>query len=76
MIKLARRQQDKEISKARRDMQWQRQFSLAIDPERAKEIYEKRNSPSAVGCSMCGAFCANNILDGVFRDALLGTEKE
>ncbi|RME64626.1 MAG: thiamine biosynthesis protein ThiC, partial [Nitrospirae bacterium] len=76
MIKLGRRQWDNEMSKARRDMQWQRQFSLAIDPERAKEIFERRNSPGSVGCSMCGAFCANHILEGMFKYVMEGTDKE
>ncbi len=76
MVKYGRKARDHQMSKARRDMRWDEQFALAIDPERAKEIYEMRNSNGSMGCSMCGAFCANNILDGIFRQDLKGSEKE
>jgi phosphomethylpyrimidine synthase len=76
MVKYGRKARDNQMAKARRDMRWHEQFALAIEPERAKEIYEKRNSNGSMGCSMCGAFCANHILEGMFRQDLKGSEKE
>ncbi len=76
MIKYGRKDRDKEMSKARRDMDWARQFSLAIDPERAKEIKVKREGENRFTCTMCGSFCANYILSGMFSADLKGSEKE
>jgi len=76
MIKLGKRGRDMEMSKARRDLDWKRQMELAIDPERARQIKAKRNDPSEDGCSMCGKFCAANILKGVFAEDMAGSAKE
>lgn len=74
MIKLGRTDRDKLMAKARRDMRWDEQFSLAIDPERAREIKAKRGN-GEVGCSMCGRFCANDILSGIFEKDKKGSDK-
>ncbi len=76
MIKYGHKDRDKEMSKARRDMDWTRQFALAIDPERAKEIKTKRKSNNGPTCTMCGSFCANYILSDMFRIDLKDSEKE
>src|SRR5512143_1290951 len=75
MIKLGKTDADKEMSKARRDMQWQRQFSIAIDPERAEEIKADRGAGGEDSCTMCGKFCANNILKGIFEADMAGSDK-
>lgn len=74
MIKLKKFDKDKFMAKARRDMRWHEQFSLAIDPERAIEIKAKRGN-SEYGCSMCGRFCANDILKGMFEKDMSGSDK-
>ncbi len=76
MIKYKRRDRDKEMSRARRDMDWRKQFSLAIDPERAREIKAKRGNGDNHTCTMCGSFCANEILSGMFERDKEGTDKE
>ncbi|MBI5633469.1 MAG: phosphomethylpyrimidine synthase ThiC [Nitrospirae bacterium] len=76
MIKLKNLHQDKEMSKARRNMQWDKQFSLAIDPERAKEIKAKRGNGDEHSCTMCGKFCANDILRGMFESDMAGSDKK
>lgn len=49
---------DNEMSKARGALDWEGQFSCAIDPEKAKE-YRKSSQPSEKEvCTMCGDFCA------------------
>jgi len=75
MIKHKERHADKEMSKARRDMKWDTQFSLAIDPERMGEIKRKRGDSDEHSCTMCGKFCANDILRGMFATDLAGTDK-
>ncbi|MBI5698760.1 phosphomethylpyrimidine synthase ThiC [Candidatus Saganbacteria bacterium] len=52
---------DIEMSRARKELNWGKQIQLAIDPERAREIHEKRKSKSEDVCSMCGEFCAMKI---------------
>jgi phosphomethylpyrimidine synthase len=76
MIKLKHLDADKAMAKARRDMQWDRQFSLAIDTERARETKAKRGNGDEHSCTMCGKFCANDILQGMFAKDMAGTDKE
>lgn len=75
MIKLGKTDKDRLMSKARRDMKWDAQFALAIDPERARQIKEKRGNGSDHSCTMCGKFCANDILSGMFEQNMAGTDK-
>ncbi len=52
---------DIEMSRARKELNWGKQISLAIDPQKARKIHEKRKSRSEDVCSMCGEFCAMKI---------------
>ncbi len=76
MIKRNDTETDKLISKARRDMRWQEQFAYAIDPEKAKEIKSKRDNGDNSTCTMCGKFCANLILKGLFDKELASHDKK
>lgn len=74
MLKLKRTDRDRLMAKARRDMRWEEQFSLAIDNEKARKIKSSRGNGD-VGCSMCGSFCANDILRGMFEKDMEGSDK-
>ncbi|MCL4476640.1 MAG: phosphomethylpyrimidine synthase ThiC [Nitrospirae bacterium] len=76
MIKHKNMHADKVMSKARRDMQWSTQFSLAIDEGRAREIKAKRGNGDEHSCTMCGKFCANDILHGMFERDMEGSDKK
>ncbi len=76
MIKLKHTDSDKAMAKARRDMDWQTQFSLAIDAERAREIKSKRGAGDLHSCTMCGKFCANDMLKDMFQRELAGSDKK
>lgn len=76
MIKLKDMNADKLMSKARRDMQWKGQFEISIDPERAQEIKAKRGNGDGSTCTMCGNFCANGILKGMFEKDMAAHDKE
>ncbi|MCX7913424.1 MAG: phosphomethylpyrimidine synthase ThiC [Thermodesulfovibrionales bacterium] len=76
MIKKKDTKADKLISKARRDMCWEEQFKYAIDPIRAKEIKSKRDNGEGLSCTMCGKFCANLILKGIFDKELAFHDKK
>ncbi|MCQ8903961.1 MAG: phosphomethylpyrimidine synthase ThiC [Methanothrix sp.] len=62
MIKLGMRDQDLDMSRARRDMLWERQFELALDPQRAREIRAEREPADSRVCTMCGDYCALKII--------------
>lgn len=51
------RKKDYEMSVARREFDWEKQFMLSPDPEKAVEIHS-RIKPSSETCSMCGDLCA------------------
>jgi 5-hydroxybenzimidazole synthase len=75
MIKLKHTDKDKLMAKARRDMDWSNQFEIAIDPERALEIKSKRGNGDEHSCTMCGKFCANEMLRGMFDKDMEGSDK-
>ncbi len=57
---------DDELSKARYNFDWNKQFELALDPDRAKEYHDTtlphEYFKSAEFCSMCGPkFCSMHI---------------
>lgn len=56
---------DDEMARARRELDWQRQFELALDPERAREIHSR--SRQADVCSMCGELCAIKVMRQTFK---------
>lgn len=57
------RTRDDAMSDARFNFDWEKQFSLALDPDRAKEYFkEKCTNPSENYCSMCGPkYCAMKV---------------
>lgn len=61
IVKLGRRAQDHEMGDARRRLDWERQYALAIDPEQARAIRSSRPGADGDGCSMCGDRCALKV---------------
>ena len=66
------RQRDKEMSKARRDLNWERQFELALYPEDAAAIRGSRTPEDEQTCTMCGDFCASRGAGKLFACDLRG----
>jgi len=66
MVKLNRREDDLEMGHARRDLDWERQFAVAINPERARKIRDERMPADADACTMCGDYCALKIVNRNF----------
>jgi phosphomethylpyrimidine synthase len=53
------RDRDDAISRARRALDWDGQFAVALDPERARSIFGHEPGAQASPCSMCGPkFCS------------------
>ena len=59
---------DYEMDKARRARDWDTMFKLAIDPKKARKIYERRKSKSTDVCSMCGDLCAIKMTDEYLKE--------
>jgi len=54
---------DFDFSKAREKLEWNKMFSLCIDPKRAKEYRDKRLPMEDENtCSMCGNLCAIELV--------------
>ena len=64
------RERDKEMSKARRDLDWEKQFDLALYPEEAMAIRTSRTPEDEDSCTMCGNFCAAKGAGKLFADDL------
>ena len=59
---------DHQMGEARRELDWEKQFDLAIDGDKARRYRAEAAPEKEDTCSMCGNFCAvknmNKILDG------------
>ena len=62
MIKNHDREADLAMGRARRDMQWNSQFQLALDPEAARQVRASRSPHDSKVCTMCGDYCAMKII--------------
>ncbi|HID90512.1 TPA: thiamine biosynthesis protein ThiC, partial [Candidatus Bathyarchaeota archaeon] len=49
---------DREVARARAELDWSRQMSLAIDREKAQRMRERARPQASDTCSMCGRWCA------------------
>ena len=62
------REWDDRMSFARKKLDWEKMFELAIDPEKARRYRAESKPEKEDTCSMCGNYCAvrnmNRILDG------------
>ncbi|HQD24923.1 MULTISPECIES: phosphomethylpyrimidine synthase ThiC [Methanoculleus] len=67
MIKLKKRDADLEMGHARRELDWERQFAIAINPERARAIRNERMPADTDACTMCGDYCALKIVGRHFN---------
>lgn len=66
MVKLGKRDDDLEMGHARRDLDWERQYAVALNPERAREIRDSRRPADGDACTMCGDYCALKIVSKNF----------
>ncbi len=63
MIKLGKRDQDLAMGRARRNLDWEKQYELALDPEYARSVRNSRAPEDTDACTMCGDFCALKIVN-------------
>ena len=70
-----RRDRDLAMSKARRDLDWEAQFKLALFPEDARRIRGERSPSNTHVCTMCGEFCANKGANQALGHMLAASDK-
>ncbi|MFZ5595791.1 MAG: phosphomethylpyrimidine synthase ThiC [Bacillota bacterium] len=59
---------DDQMSEARKNLDWEKMFQLALDPEKARRYREESRPENEDSCTMCGKMCAmrsmNRVLSG------------
>ncbi|WP_462272686.1 phosphomethylpyrimidine synthase ThiC [Methanohalophilus sp.] len=63
MVRLNKRDQDLAMARARRELDWEKMYSLALDPELARNVRDSRAPEDTDACTMCGDFCALKIVN-------------
>ncbi len=62
------------MADARRNLDWEAQFNIAMDPEKARTKRDEYKPENELSCSMCGRFCSirsmNKALEGEEIDIL------
>ena len=68
------RDEDDAMGDARRELDWEKMFAHAMDPETARRVRDERSPEVEETCSRCGKFCAvrsmNKALSGEKVDIL------
>ncbi len=54
---------DIQMAKCRKKLDWEGQYALALDPERARTLRESSPVSDHGACTMCGEFCAYKVMD-------------
>jgi phosphomethylpyrimidine synthase len=67
MVKLGNRDDDLKMAQARNEIDWAKQFKVAIDPQAAANIRKERMPSNSNTCTMCGEFCAYKIVKEYFE---------
>ena len=62
------RERDDAMADARRSFDWERQFELALDGQRAQERFESAPPAEEESCTMCGKMCAVRTVNKVLAE--------
>lgn len=63
-------QWDLDMSVARKQLNWEKQIALSVDPLTTEKIWKDRSGEFSSKCTMCGKYCAMEIIS-----KYLGTDK-
>lgn len=58
---------DNQMSEARQNLDWEKMFDLAIDPEKAKKYRESSKPAVEDSCTMCGKMCSMRNMNKVMK---------
>ena len=56
-------EKDNAMARCRKKLDWEGQFALAIDPEKARRLRAESGVAEHGACTMCGEFCAYKVMD-------------
>jgi phosphomethylpyrimidine synthase len=56
------RERDDEMARARKALDWEKMFELALDTEKARAYRRRGHNEDTEGCEMCGDVCAIKIV--------------
>jgi len=59
---------DDAMSSARKNLDWEKQLEISIDPRRSREIRMSRTSGKSHTCSMCGEYCSLKVMRESFDE--------
>ncbi|CCO08083.1 phosphomethylpyrimidine synthase ThiC [Desulforamulus hydrothermalis] len=63
---------DRQMSAARKALDWDKQTALALDPRKAARFRQERNPDGHEACTMCGDYCAMKIVGQYLGKASAG----
>ena len=55
-------QRDRQMSVARKKLDWEEQARLSLDPGRSRKVHSRHTSAGSA-CSMCGKYCAMELME-------------
>ncbi len=56
-------EKDIAMARCRKKLDWEGQFNLAMDPEKARRLRAESGVADHGACTMCGEFCAYKVMD-------------
>ncbi len=59
--------QDIAMAKCRKKLDWEGQFALALDPDKARQFRADSPVSDHGACTMCGEFCAYKVMDEAMK---------
>ena len=62
---------DNQMSQARRDLDWEKMFSLAMDPEKARRYRAESTPEHQDTCTMCGKMCAVRNMNKILKNEVV-----
>jgi phosphomethylpyrimidine synthase len=54
---------DIQMAKCRKKLDWEGQFNMSLDPDRARQLRAESGVADHGACTMCGEFCAYKVMD-------------
>ncbi len=64
---------DRDMSVARKALNWSDQMKLAIHPDKAKDLYDENKTSDDCVCTMCGEFCAMKVVAEYLDSTIIET---
>lgn len=61
-------ERNRQMAKARKNLDWNKQIELAIDPEKAHKFRKEHNTRERDVCAMCGQYCAMKLTEEILNN--------